>query len=111
MIFLKFIIVFLAIQISLKDYVERNHKVSISNVTPPMLIAIAKRMDDEMGVRYVALIPECCHITGLTDALRGNEKLIADVLGSDELSNAKGKVNVDAFVNRVLGKNYFFTIS
>ncbi len=93
-------------QISFKDYVERNHGVTITNADPPMLISVAKRKD-EMGDRYVALIPEFCHITGLTDVLKENEKLMADVLETEKLFNEQ---NVTTFFDRISGRIMYIFI-
>lgn len=71
-----------------------------------MLLAIGKRQD-EIGIRYVTLVPECCHIIGLTDVIKGNERLMADLLESDKLLNAQLVENMDAFLNRILGRTRF----
>lgn len=71
-----------------------------------MLIAIAKRQN-EIGIRYVTLVPECCHIIGLTDVIKGNERLMADLLESDKLLNAQRVENTNTFFNRILGRTKF----
>jgi aubergine-like protein len=58
-------------QTSYRDYYKTRYNESISNPNQPLLINKDRRTGNE-----VALIPELCQLTGLTDAMRADFRLM-----------------------------------
>ncbi len=57
-----------------RDYYKNRYNEAISNPNQPLLINKDRRTGNE-----VALIPELCQLTGLTDAMRADSRLMQDL--------------------------------
>lgn len=67
-------------QISYAEYMKRKYGIEIKDMRQPLLISRASARDRRAGVdEIICLIPEVCHCTGLTDAMRGNHRLMQDL--------------------------------
>jgi len=61
-------------QVSYQDYYKTRYNESISDPNQPLLINKDRKTGNE-----VALIPELCQLTGLTDSMRADFKLMKDL--------------------------------
>lgn len=72
---------------SYKDYYKTRYNEDIGTMNQPLLINKDRRTGNE-----VALIPELCQLTGLTDAMRSDFRLMGD-LAKIVHTNAQQKCN------------------
>ena len=73
--------------ISYKDYYKRRYDIVITDDRQPILISKAKARDLRAGQpEFIALIPELCRATGLTDDMRKNFNLMNEVAKHTRLS-------------------------
>ncbi|ODM88390.1 Piwi-like protein 1 [Orchesella cincta] len=79
------------------DYLKHHHNYIVKDTTQPMLISKLKpRKNDRLTQsdttqRVAALVPECCHMTGLTEDQRNNFKVMTDLAGSTRQPTAKSR--------------------
>ncbi|NXH16862.1 PIWL1 protein, partial [Bucco capensis] len=64
--------------ISFVDYYQRQYNQKITDLEQPVLISRCRRRDIK-GVGPVALIPELCFLTGLTDRMRNDFNVMKDL--------------------------------
>ncbi len=63
-------------QVSFIDYYKRQYNKVVKDLDQPLLVSKAKvksQAESEMGKEFI-LIPEFCHLTGLTEAMRNDYK-------------------------------------
>ena len=68
--------------ISYADYYKRNYEIVIKDLNQPMLLSVVKTKDSGTGERtekQVHLVPEVCYMTGLTDQMRSNFRVMQDL--------------------------------
>lgn len=73
-------------QVSYKDYYKTRYNEDVSDLNQPLLINKDRKTGNE-----VALIPELCQLTGLSDAMRADFRLMKD-LAQIVHTNAQKKV-------------------
>jgi PAZ domain len=61
--------------------------------------------------KIVALVPELCYITGLTDDQRSNFTVMKDLGEHTRLSPAQRKIALERFINEINGKSCFRRLS
>lgn len=69
-------------KISYIDYYKKQHNLTIHDVKQPLLLhrkAIRVPGSLEKQDRLICLVPELCHMTGLTDEMRNDFKVMKDV--------------------------------
>ncbi|XP_003245599.2 piwi-like protein Ago3 [Acyrthosiphon pisum] len=68
------------IEITYKDYYKNMYDVEIKNLTQPMIITKAKKKDmissNANDLSICCLVPELCNLTGLTEAMKNDNKLM-----------------------------------
>ncbi|KAK3930405.1 Piwi-like protein Siwi [Frankliniella fusca] len=65
-------------EISFAEYMKSKYQIEIRDLKQPLLVSKAKARDIRAGMAEVInLIPEVCYLTGLTDAMRENFRLMA----------------------------------
>ena len=64
------------VEISFKDYYKQTYGVNIGDDNQPLVISKNRKTGQE-----IALIPELCQMTGLTDQQRANFNLMRDLAG------------------------------
>ena len=64
------------VEISFKDYYQQTYGVTINDLNQPLVISKNRKTGME-----VALVPELCQMTGLTDQQRANFNLMRDLAG------------------------------
>lgn len=58
-------------EITYAQYMQRKYEIKIVDMKQPMLVSRAKARDVRAGLaEIINLLPEVCHLTGLTDAMR-----------------------------------------
>lgn len=73
--------------VSYKDYYKRRYDLVITDDRQPILISKAKAKDLRAGQsELIALVPELCRATGLTDDMRKNYNLMNEVAKHTRLS-------------------------
>ena len=73
-------------QVSYMEYYKTRYNENISDMNQPLLINKDRRTGNE-----VALLPELCQLTGLTDAMRADFRLMKD-LAQIVHTNADAKI-------------------
>lgn len=69
-------------KISYIEYYEKQHNLKINDMNQPMLLhrkSIRVPGSLEKVDRFICLVPELCHMTGLTDEMRSDFKVMKDV--------------------------------
>lgn len=69
-------------KISYMDYYKKQHNLQISDPNQPLLLnrkSIRVTGSLEKVDRFICLVPELCHMTGLTDEMRSDFKVMKDV--------------------------------
>lgn len=74
-------------QVSYKDYYKTRYNENVSDPNQPLLINKDRKTGNE-----IALIPELCQVTGLTDSMRADFRLMKD-LAEIVHTNADRKVS------------------
>lgn len=65
-------------EITFAEYMRRKYNITIKDLKQPLLVSKAKARDVRAGMtEIINLIPEVCHCTGLTDAMRENFRLMS----------------------------------
>lgn len=58
-------------EITYAQYMQRKYEIKVRDMGQPMLVSRAKARDVRAGMQEIVnLLPEVCHLTGLTDAMR-----------------------------------------
>ena len=89
-----------------KDYYRTHYQgTNIQHDKQPLLASIVKprRFDECQEERVIALIPELCFVTGLTDEQRGNFNVMASLLKETRLEPAQRKRGLQRFIAEVNG--------
>ena len=63
------------------DYYKKQYNITIKDPNQPMLISRAKRKTAEEAdvAKLIALVPELCNLTGLTDQMKADFRVMKDV--------------------------------
>lgn len=71
-------------QISFLEYYERQHGLKIRDINQPMLVnrSTVKTSTGEKEDRLICLVPELCHMTGLTESMRNDFKVSMRSIGA-----------------------------
>ena len=66
---------------SFVDYYKKNYNLTINDVKQPMLINRAKKktVEESDVAKLIALVPELCNLTGLTEHMKNDFKVMKDV--------------------------------
>ncbi|KAL4105103.1 hypothetical protein QTP88_020376 [Uroleucon formosanum] len=93
------------VEVTYKDYYKKMYDIEIRNLQQPMLITKAKKRDmnrkNADNSSICCLVPELCNLTGLTDAMKADFKLMK-VLQNHTLVTPEVRQNaIVEFVNRV----------
>jgi aubergine-like protein len=101
-----FVNVLLFFQVSFLRYYKEHHQMDILDVTQPMLLSRVKprRGDLIQEDKLIALVPELCYITGLTDEERNNFAVMKDLGEHTRLTPNQRKVSLEGFINEINGE-------
>ncbi|CAL8139170.1 unnamed protein product [Orchesella dallaii] len=91
-----------------KNYLKMQYNQTVQFMNQPMLISKLKprkneRMRGETTQRMAALVPEFCHLTGLTEDQRANFKVMTDLAESTRLTPQQREAGLNKFIARVMG--------
>src|SRR5689334_22567152 len=88
------------------DYYKVQYGVNVTYPDQPMLISRIKprRNDPNQEEKTVALVPELCNITGLTDDQRSNFTVMKDLGDHTRLLPSQRKIVLEKFIHDVNGK-------
>ena len=100
-------------QVSFLKYYKEHHQVDITDLTQPMLLSRVKprRGDLIQEAKLVALVPELCYITGLTDEERNNFTVMKDMGEHTRLTPHQRKVSLESFINEINGETFLKVIA
>ena len=67
-------------EISFIDYYKNQYKIDIKDNNQPLLVSNIKKKDERAGMQGpILLIPELCHITGLSDEAVADFNVMKDI--------------------------------
>lgn len=93
---------FKGVEISFVEYYQTKYNIKIQEPQQPLLISNAKARDIRAGkAEYIALIPELCRATGLTDDMRNNFGLMRDLSTHTRLTPRQRVDRLIAFNRRL----------
>ncbi|XP_022171132.1 piwi-like protein Ago3 [Myzus persicae] len=92
------------VQVSYKDYYKKMYDIEIKNLQQPMMITKAKKKDinnknDNEGI--CCLVPELCNLTGLTEAMKTDFKLMKALQNHTLVTPEVRQKAIVEFVNRI----------
>ena len=98
---------------SFYDYYKNQYGVEISDMGQPLLIhrPKIKGISEATAERIVKLVPELCFMTGMTDAMRADFKIMKEVGAFTRLNPAQRQVNqtfIILFQNSIRCNNVLF---
>ncbi len=92
--------------IKFADYYRDRYNVTIRNMGQPMLVSQLKdfqrrQADGKPAKKQVLLVPELCYMTGLSEDMKANYKLTADIAGLTRMPPDKRYQTLMAFSRRI----------
>jgi len=85
------------------DYYQQQYGITIKDPKQPLLISRSKRKTAEESevASLVALVPELCNMTGLTDTMKADFKVMKDVAMFTRITPAQRQVAMQKFLDNV----------
>lgn len=89
--------------ITFKDYYKKAYDIEIKDLGQPLLINKAKKKDVKEGEepKLICLIPELCFMTGLTDAMISDFKVMKDIAVYTRVQPENRQLALQKFINNV----------
>lgn len=89
-------------EITYAEYMERKYQITIRDMKQPLLVSKAKARDVRAGMcEIINLIPEVCYLTGLTDNMRADFRLMQALAQYTRVSPSTRVQKLMAFNNRL----------
>ncbi|XP_054711719.1 piwi-like protein Ago3 [Uloborus diversus] len=92
-------------EISFFDYYKKSYDIQIKDMKQPLLINKAKKKDLQAGAdqsdKIICLVPELCFMTGLTDAMRSDFKVMKDVAVYTRITPERRQLALQNFISNV----------
>jgi len=90
-------------QLSYLDYYKRQYGIEVRDQDQPMLIHRPKRkaLGEEEVEKLICLVPELCLLTGMTDQMRADFRIMKEVSNFTRLNPQKRKEAMKKFVDAV----------
>ncbi|KAF0300728.1 Piwi-like protein Ago3 [Amphibalanus amphitrite] len=85
------------------EYYKKNYLVDIKNPDQPLLISRPKKRENESEQYDLCLIPELCHMTGLTDAQRSDFRMMKDLMAQTAVKPEDRVRHLATFIRRIKG--------
>lgn len=90
-------------KISYVDYMREHWNITINDVNQPMLLHRAKpKLNQPAGCEMVYLIPELCHTTGLTSAMRSNFTVMRALAQHTHLAPDRREMKIKELITQIL---------
>jgi len=92
-------------EISYIDYYKNQYNIEIMDKEQPLLLhrVRKKAIGEEDIEKVICLVPELCLLTGLTDAMRADFRVMQEVAKFTRISPQKRIESIDNFIRRVNG--------
>jgi len=92
-------------KISFAQYYQNQYGIAIADMNQPLLIhrPKVKGISEATVERIVKLVPELCFMTGMTDAMRADFKIMKEVGAFTRLTPPQRQASLDNFVKRIKG--------
>ncbi|PRD22810.1 UNVERIFIED_CONTAM: Piwi-like protein [Trichonephila clavipes] len=90
-------------EISFVDYYKKSYDIHIQDLNQPLLINKAKKKDLKQGVepKLICLVPELCFMTGLTEDMRNDFKVMKDIAVYTRIRPECRQLELQKFINNV----------
>ncbi|CAL1300079.1 unnamed protein product [Larinioides sclopetarius] len=90
-------------EISFIDYYKRSYDIQIKDLNQPLLLSKGKKRETREGEepQLICLIPELCFMTGLTDAMRNDFKVMKDIAVYTRVQPENRQLALQKFVDNV----------
>ena len=86
-------------KMSLKDYYRTRWNVIIEHEDQPLIVSYPRKKDINKGMTdKIFLVPELCHMTGLTDTMRKNFELMKRLSVHLHMNPSDRKKRLDEFI-------------
>jgi len=87
------------------DYYKNQYNIEIMDKDQPLLLHRPKKkaLAEQDVEKVICLVPELCLLTGMTDAMRADFRVMQEVAKFTRISPQKRLENIDNFVRRVNG--------
>ncbi|XP_055936429.1 piwi-like protein Ago3 [Argiope bruennichi] len=90
-------------EISFIDYYKRSYDIQINDLNQPLLLSKSdkKRCREGEEPQLICLIPELCFMTGLTDTMRSDFKVMKDIAAYTRVQPENRQLALQRFVDNV----------
>lgn len=95
-------------EISYMDYYKKMYNIDISDTAQPLLIhrprerkGAPRAEAGEEEERLICLVPELCNLTGLTDEMRSDHRIMKDIAGHTRVNPTQRQHTMMQYVKRV----------
>ncbi|XP_037072584.1 piwi-like protein Ago3 [Pollicipes pollicipes] len=89
--------------ITYMEYYKKHYMLDIKNPDQPLLISRPKKRDKQEQQVDLCLIPELCHMTGLTDAQRSDFRMMKDLISQTAVKPEDRVRHLATFIRRIKG--------
>ncbi|XP_068908412.1 piwi-like protein Ago3 isoform X2 [Tenebrio molitor] len=87
---------------SFVDYYKQHHNITIGDVDQPLLInRQVRQINDATVETMICLVPELCYLTGLTDTMRSDFKVMKDVAAYTRITPNQRMLALRTYLERV----------
>jgi len=91
-------------EITYKDYYAQRYNIEVKDLKQPLLVYREKRKQaGEETTRTIMLIPELCRMTGLTDAMISDFRVMKDVAAHTRVTPEQRQASLKKFLKNVRG--------
>ncbi|XP_013382739.1 piwi-like protein 2 [Lingula anatina] len=88
--------------ISFMNYYKSSYNITVADTKQPLLLSRPKKRDQrDGGSDIIALIPELCFMSGLTDEIRSDFRVMKDLAVHTRVSPEQRQLSMKKFINTV----------
>ena len=91
-------------EMSFMEYYSKQYNLKISDTHQPLLVNKAKKHRKDEKPNLICLIPELCFMTGLTDKMRADFKVMKDIAAYTRVTPAQRNMGFKKFIQNLKEK-------
>lgn len=88
-------------EMSFVEYYQQQYKIQIKDFKQPMLISRPKKKDKDAADRVICLVPELCHLTGISERIRTDYKAMKEIRDVTSLSPSTRNDGIVNFIKKI----------
>ncbi|XP_035226356.1 piwi-like protein Ago3 [Stegodyphus dumicola] len=88
-------------EISFVEYYRRSYDIEIKDMKQPLLVSKTKKKKENEETKLICLIPELCYMTGLTDAMRNDFRVMKDIASFTRINPTSRQLTLQKYIDNV----------